>query len=119
MDRTDPPAHAGLPTLLAQRKRVDIMSTNGQSHVNDAKALAEIQRLARLGRIVYTPHARRRMKERGATELDVRHALRIATAARYQADRRNWRVEGGVDTEGDELMLICDLEADVIVVTLF
>lgn len=95
------------------------MSTNGQSHVNDANALAEIQRLARLGRIVITPHAGFRMKERGATDLDVRMALLTATAARYQADRGNWRVVGGADIEGEELTLICDIEADVIVVTLF
>jgi hypothetical protein len=95
------------------------MSTNGQSHVNDAKALAEIQRLARLGRIVFAPHARRRMKERGATELDARRALLTATAALRQADRGNWRVVGGADIEGEALTLICDLEADVIVVTVF
>jgi len=95
------------------------MSTNGQSHVNDAKALAEIQRLARLGRIVITPHAGLRMKERRATDLDVRMALLTATDALHQTGRSNWRLEGGVDTDGDELTLICDLGADVIVVTLF
>lgn len=95
------------------------MSTNGQSHVNDAKALAEIQRLARLHRIIITPHAFRRMDERDVTEPDVRWALLTATAALRQTDRHNWRVEGGVDTVGDELTLICDLEADVVVVTLF
>lgn len=95
------------------------MSTNGQGHVNDAEALAEIQRLARLERIDIIPHARRRMRERSATESDVRWALLTATAALYQGDRDNWRVEGGVDTEGDALTLICALEADVIVVTLF
>jgi hypothetical protein len=95
------------------------MSTNGQSHVNDAKALAEMQRLARLGRIVITPHADERMKDRNVTTPDVREALLTARVARPQKDRNNWCVEGGVDTEGDELTLICDLEADVIVVTLF
>jgi hypothetical protein len=95
------------------------MSTNGQSRVNDAKALAEFQRLARLNRIIITPHAGRRMHERNVAEQDVRWALLTATAALPQADRGNWRVEGGVDTGGDELTLICDLEADVVVVTVF
>jgi hypothetical protein len=95
------------------------MSTNGQSHVNDAKALAEIQRLAQLEQIVITPHARRQMKERGATDADVRSALLTARAALRQDDRDNWRVEGGVDTDGDDLTLVCALVADVIVVTLF
>jgi len=49
--------------------------------VNDAKALGEIQWLARLDRIVITPHAGRRMDERGATEADVRNALLTATVA--------------------------------------
>ena len=87
--------------------------------MNDARALAEIQRLARLGRIVITRHANQRMNDRGATEPDVRNALLTATAAIRQADRDNWRVEGGVDTDGDDLTLVCDIGVDVIVVTLF
>lgn len=59
------------------------------------------------------------MDERDATDLDVRRALRTATTAFRQVDRDNWRVQGGVDTRGDDLTLICDLEAEVIVVTLF
>ena len=86
---------------------------------NDAKALAEIKRLARSNRIRITSHARRRMDERGATERDIRKALLTATAAVHQDDRRNWRVDGGMDIDGDDLMLICDIEANVIVVTLF
>lgn len=87
--------------------------------MNDAKALAEIQRLAWLGRIEFTWHAYRRMDERNASDLDVRRALRTATAAIRQAARGNWRVEGGVDTYGNELTLICDLDDNVIVVTVF
>jgi hypothetical protein len=62
--------------------------------VNDARALAEIQRLARLDRIVITRHANQRMNDRGATEQDVREALLTVTAAIRQADRDTWRVEG-------------------------
>lgn len=87
--------------------------------MNDARALAEIQRLARLDRIVISRHANQRMNDRGATEPDVRKALLTATAAIRQADRDNWRVEGGVDTDGDDLTLVCDIGVDVIVVTLF
>ena len=75
--------------------------------------------MARLDRVVFTSHARRRMDERGATEWDIRRALRTATAAVHQPDRRAWRVEGGVDIDGDPLTLICDVRADVVVVTLF
>jgi hypothetical protein len=87
--------------------------------VNDARVLAKIQRLCRLNRIVITRHANQRMNERGATEPDIRKALLTATAAIRQADRHNWRVEGGVDTDGDDLTLVCDIGIDVIVVTLF
>lgn len=87
--------------------------------MNDARALAEIQRLCRLDRIVITRHANQRMNNRGASEPDVRKALLTATAAIRQADRDNWRVEGGVDTDGDDLTLTCDIGVDVIVVTLF
>lgn len=95
------------------------MPTPGQSAVNDAKALAEIQRLAQLDQIEISAHAKRRMHMRGAAPRDVRKALLTATAAVHQDARGNWRLEGGVDTEGDDLTLICDIEADVIVVTLF
>jgi hypothetical protein len=87
--------------------------------VTDAEALEEIQRLAGLGRVVYTKHARDRMSDRGATARDVRKALLSATDATYQADRQNYRVSGGTDTDGDDLTVIVDLEADVIVVTIF
>ena len=70
--------------------------------------LAEIKRLAELGRIVFTHHARLRMIDRGAT-----------VSALPQRERDNWRVEGGVDLDGDDLTVIVDLEADVVVVTLF
>jgi hypothetical protein len=42
-----------------------------------------------------------------------------ATAAIRQSERGNWRIEGGTDNDGDDLTAIVDLEADVIVVTLF
>lgn len=91
----------------------------GHLAANDAETLAEIQRLARRDRVVMTAHASQRMRERGATPRDIRRALLTATSAIYQDDRDNWRLDGGMDMDGDDLMLICDLEADVIVVTLF
>jgi hypothetical protein len=81
-------------------------------------ALAEIQRLAQLDRIRYVRHARDRMAERGATPADVRNTLLTATAAVWQPERSNWRVRG-VDCAGDDLTAVVDLEADVIIVTIF
>lgn len=94
-------------------QRLDILSGQSQgSGVNDPQVLAEIQRLARLHRIVFTVHARVRMNERGADRDDVKHALVTATAARRQ-EQGTWRVIGGVDMASDDLTVICDLEADV------
>ncbi len=81
----------------------------------DATVLVEVQRL---DRIVITGHARKRI-DRGATRDDLRSALVTATLAIRQPDRGNWRIEGGADNEGDDLTVIIDLEAEVIVVTLF
>lgn len=85
--------------------------------VLDTRALAEIHRLAQLRRIRLTRHAVDRMDQRGAELEDVRAALVSSTAAFTQ--ERGWRVEGGVDRDGDELTVIVDIEADVIVITLF
>jgi hypothetical protein len=58
------------------------------------------------------------MEERDAKPSDVRAALLSATAALAQ-ERGSWRVTGGCDRVGDDLTLIIDLMADVIVITLF
>ena len=86
--------------------------------VNDTAALAEIHRLAQFDRIRFTRHAADRMDQRGAKREDVRAALVSGTVAIAQ-ERGGWRVEGGVDSAGDELTVIVDIEADVIVITLF
>lgn len=88
--------------------------------MNDAKALEEIKRLALLPqRVKFTRHCRERMDERGAIAADVVAALLSATSAEYQTDKQNFRVDGGVDTDGEALTAIVDLQDDVIVVTMF
>jgi hypothetical protein len=87
--------------------------------VSDDRALVEIQRLAQLDRIVYSDHARTRMVQRNARPRDVRNALLTATAAVWQADRQNWRAVDGVDLDGDELTVVVDIWADLVVVTIF
>jgi hypothetical protein len=87
--------------------------------VSDARPLGEIHRLARLNRISYTAHALRRMDQRGAELADVRAALISSTAAVHQEERGTWRVDGGRDRDGDDLTVIVDIEADLVVVTIF
>lgn len=59
------------------------------------------------------------MIQRTASRRDVEHALLGGHHALYQEDRATWCVRGGVDLDGDELTVIVDLQADVVVVTLF
>ena len=87
--------------------------------MSDAKALGEIKRLTKLDRVIFRMHARERMATRGAVAGDVLNALLSATTASWQHDHETWRVGGGVDRDGDDLTVIVDLEADVIVVTIF
>ena len=89
------------------------------SGVHDERALVQIHRLARAGRVVVSRHAYERMDERGAEETDVINALVTSTAAIWQPARLTWRVTGGVDIEGDVLTVVVDITADVVVVTLF
>jgi hypothetical protein len=56
------------------------------------------------------------MRERGARDADVVHALVNAREARPSGDR--WRVSGA-DLDGDELALVVVIGDGVLVVTLF
>jgi hypothetical protein len=83
----------------------------------EAQALADVRGYALANRIEYGPHARKRMRERGAGRADVREALVTAIACRAEADER-WKVTG-IDTAGDELTVVVVIEDGVVVVTLF
>jgi hypothetical protein len=86
---------------------------------NGSDILDEIKDLAARDRISIRFHARQRMGERGATYEDVKRALVTARRAVWQDDHGTWRVVGGVDLDGDELQVAVDVQADVIVVTVF
>ena len=82
-----------------------------------AEALQDIRGFAAAGRIRIEPHARQRMKERGARFSDVEHALVNAARCALQENGR-WRVDGR-DLDGDDITLVVVIEAGVVVVTLF
>jgi hypothetical protein len=65
------------------------------------------------------PHVSQRLSERGATRKCVCKALQTAKTATFQADNNRWRLDGGVDSDGDELTLIVEVKNGVLVVTLF
>ncbi len=80
-------------------------------------ALRLAREAACTGRLQFTEHALRRMRERGARRLDVSNACATATTATYQGSDV-WRLSGGVDLEGDVLVVIASVDAtDVRVVT--
>lgn len=59
------------------------------------------------------------MDERGAVADDVVNALVTATSAVWQPDRSTWKVSGGSDLDRDDLTVAVDIQADVVVVTIF
>ncbi|HEX4475221.1 MAG TPA: hypothetical protein VH142_09105 [Polyangiaceae bacterium] len=65
-----------------------------------------------------TPRAREHRDGRNVHRADLREGLRTATRARAQENDR-WRVEGGIDLDGDDLTLIIVFDAGVVVVTVF
>jgi hypothetical protein len=82
------------------------------------EALKLIIGYAAANRIILTPHARDRMKRRGATLQDIRHGLVNATVCHWQSEHGTWRVPS-VDRDGDELTMAVALEGANVIVTLF
>lgn len=73
----------------------------------------------RLGQFFLSGHARLRCRQRGADEHDVREALSSCTSALWQEEHGRWRLDGGLDLDGDELTLAVTFDPGVIVVTVF
>jgi hypothetical protein len=86
--------------------------------VTPGEALADIRGYAAANRIRLTGHASLRMQQRGADFRDLRSALMTATACQAQ-ENGAWRVEGGLDRDGDDLTVVAALEQGVVVITLF
>lgn len=42
-----------------------------------------------------------------------------STAAHYQREKDRWRLDGGVDTDGDELTMIVAFDSGLVVITVF
>lgn len=82
-------------------------------------ALAAIIEAGKTGRFSMTIHARAEAVEANATRYDVQNALVTARRALHQPDKDRWRVEGGIDLDGDELVLVVVFEGDLVVITVF
>lgn len=86
--------------------------------MTSGEALRLAAAAARVGRLEYTRHARQRMRERHAVAADVERACMTATAATLEPNAV-WRLDGGVDCDGDALTVCVTIEHNVVVVTLF
>ena len=84
--------------------------------MNDAKALAEIKRLAEGGQVEFSPHAQQRMRQRRVFIDDVFNAIRTSTSAEPEATAR-YVVSGGTDIDGDGLRVVVTIEADLVIIT--
>ena len=89
-----------------------------QSEVTPEDVLARVAKYAAFIRI--SCHALKQMLARGARHGDVTRALKTSKSAVYRADEDTWRIEGGVDLDGDSLALAVALKpSGDVVVTVF
>jgi len=83
------------------------------------EALTWIQGMFAANRYALTPHAQQRMRSRHIRFDDLRLAAASATRAVLQPANDRWRVEGGRDMDGDDLTLVVEVRADVLIITLY
>lgn len=83
-----------------------------------AEALETIRKAGASGQFVISPHAYGRMRKRGATVRDVRHALANAGTCKRAEEPDRWRASGP-DLDGDELTAIVAFDGFAVVVTVF
>lgn len=82
------------------------------------QVLAFVQEHVRAGRHRTSNHCRDRMDDRGATAYDVRRALLSATSAEKQPNG-SWRLLGGTDSDGEDLVVAVRVDDGLELVTLF
>ena len=70
------------------------------------------------GEFLLSVHAAYRMRLRSVTAADIRACGRTARSCFYQSGRGTWRVEGE-DLGGEMLTVICGIDTEVVVVTIF
>ena len=82
------------------------------------EALRAAALAGRLGQFDVTSHCLQRMRTRNVTRRDIRCALQTATTATHQ-EASKWRLDGGVDDDGEPLDLVVVLLGRTLVVTVF
>jgi hypothetical protein len=84
--------------------------------MNAAEALRDIQGYAAANRVRFSRHAYDEMREAGATEEDVVHALAYATRCRPGNVRGRWKATGP-DLDGKPLDVVVVVQDGLFVVT--
>lgn len=69
--------------------------------------------------LIITPHAATQMRARRVRAPDICRALWTAKVAVPQEVPTKWRFEGGVDAEGDDLIVVAAFEDRVVIVSVF
>ncbi len=70
------------------------------------------------GRFFISVHAALRMRQRSVTKADIRSCGFTAKSCTYWAKNKTWRIEGE-DLDGESLTIICGIDTDVVIVTIF
>jgi hypothetical protein len=86
--------------------------------VNPARALRLIRELARAGRYIVISHAQEAMIRSDVSPDDLHKALSQCRVCWFDALRSRWKVLGP-DTHGDDVNVIVEIRAAMLVVTLF
>jgi hypothetical protein len=79
------------------------------------EALECAQQLFQAGHYIVSWHARKQMRERNATERDLRHAVLYATGCRAGHSGR-WMIEG-TDRDGDSLTVVAEIHENLVIIT--
>lgn len=78
----------------------------------------ELKKRLREGDFRLTLHAIEQMEHRFVLEDDIKSVGRTARRCLFQPEKDTWRVEGK-DLDGERLVVVCALEQNVLIVTVF
>ena len=70
------------------------------------------------GKFRLSIHAAERLEERFVTLADIKHCGKTAKTIVFQEDKETWKVIGK-DLGGKKFTVICDLDEEIVVVTVF
>lgn len=99
-------------------------SFDSKKRLSEEKALSLIKKIIEEGETVFTPHVRKRIRERGYSDQDVIHVLENGKIENSEFDdvRKNWKYKvSGTDIDGDEGIVITAIisSRQQVIVTVF